>query len=201
MVERTIKDLKKEIYLTLHTAQSMLELTEDGFMKNKLSALDQADELAKELHAKQDALTASLAKSASADIEARALLAATSHIEIIAANIKRINEGCRARVKEGLLFSDKGIREAGKLFAKAIEILKKAGEATVTGAAATVESTLIESDAIRRMATEFATAHEERLMACECSPKTSSTYLGMLYAFEDMGAHVKDAMKKLSGKK
>jgi|GEM_PF-1150418 len=201
MAERTIKDLKKEIYLALHTAQSILELTEDGFMKNKLSALDQADELAKELHAKQDALTASLAKMASADSEARALLAATSHIEIIAANIKRINEGCRARVKEGLLFSDKSIREASKLFAKAVEILKKAGEATVTGAAATVESTLTESDVIRRMANEFATAHEERLMACECSPKTSSTYLGMLYAFEDMGAHVKDAIKKLSGKK
>ena len=201
MAEQTIKDLKKEIYLALHTAQSILELTENGFMKSKLAALDQADELAKELHAKQNALTASLAKMASTDIEARALLAATSHIEIIAANIKRINEGCRARVKEGLLFSDKGIREAGMLFAKSKEMLKKAGEATVTATSAAVESALTESDAISRMANEFATAHEERLMTCECSPKTSSTYLGMLYAFEDMGAHVKDAVKKLSNKK
>jgi Na+/phosphate symporter len=201
MSERTVKDLKKEIYLTLHTAQSMLELIEDGFMKNKLSSLDQADDLAREMHAKTDALTASLAKMASADPEARALLTATSHIEIIASNIRRINEGCRARVREGLLFSDKGIRETGMLFATSKEMLKKAGEATVTATPAAVESALTESDAIGRMANEFATAHEERLMACECSPKTSSTYLGMLYAFEDMGAHVKDTVKKLSNKK
>jgi hypothetical protein len=34
----------------------------------------------------------------------------------------------------------------------------------------------------------------------ECSPKSSSTYLCILYAFEDMGAHIKDATKRLAGK-
>ena len=31
MPEQTIKDLKKEIYLVMHKAQEMLELTEDAF--------------------------------------------------------------------------------------------------------------------------------------------------------------------------
>ena len=65
MPEQTIKDLKKEIYLLMHKTQEMLELTEDGFMKNKLASLDQADELAKEIHTREDALTATLAKMAS----------------------------------------------------------------------------------------------------------------------------------------
>ena len=67
MPEQTVKDLKKDIYLIMHKAQEMLELTEDGFTKNKLSSLDQADELAKEIHTKEDVLTATLAKMASSE--------------------------------------------------------------------------------------------------------------------------------------
>jgi len=200
MPELTVKDLKKDIYLIMHKAQEMLELTEDGFTKNKLSALDEADEISKEIHTKEDVLTAALAKMASANSEARALLTVPSHIEKIATSIKRITENTRSRIKEGMLFSDKAILETGKLFTKTKDVLKKAGEAAVTGAKATVDSALAESDAVERMANEFATSHEERLVTGECSPKSSSTYLCILYAFEDMGAHIKDATKRLAGK-
>jgi Na+/phosphate symporter len=200
MSQQTIKDLKKEIYLLMHKAQEMLELTEDGFMKNKLASLNQADDIAKEIHAKEDVLTATLAKMASTNIEARALLSVPAHIEKIATSIKRITENSRMRIKEGMLFSDKAIGETGKLFTRTREVLKKSGEAAVTGARATFESVLTESEAIERMSKEFATAHENRLVTGECSPKASSTYLCILYAFEDMGAHVKDAVIKLSSK-
>jgi Na+/phosphate symporter len=200
MAEQTVKDLKKEIYLVMHKAQSMLELTEDGFMKNKLSSLDQADELAKEIHMKEDTLTAMLAKMAASNEEARRILTVPAHIEKIATSIKRISENSRERIKEGLLFSDKAINETGKLFTRTKETMKKAGEAAVTSAPASLETVLAESDALERMANDFATAHEERLVTGECSPKSSSTYLCILYAFEDMGAHIKDTMKKISGK-
>jgi Na+/phosphate symporter len=200
MPEQTIKDLKKEIYLVMHTAEEMLELTEDGFIRNKLSSLDRADELNKEIQAKEDALTAMLAKMAGQNSEARALLSVPSHIEKIATSIKRMTESSRIRLKEGMLFSDKAILETGQLFKKAKEVLKKAGDAVVTGTPTAVESVLKESDAMGRMANDFATAHEERLVTGECSPKSSSTYLCILYAFDDMGAHLKEAVKKLTGK-
>ncbi len=198
MSEQTVKDVKKDIYLIMHKTLEMLELTEDGFTKSKISALDQADELAKEIHAKEDLLTATLARMAAANSEARTLLTVPSHVEKIATSIKRITENSRARIKEGMLFSDKAILETGKLFNKTKEVLKKAGEAVVTGAKASVTGVVADSDTVERMANEFATAHEERLVTGECSPKSSSTYLCILYAFEDMGAHVKDAVTKLS---
>ncbi len=198
MAEQTIKDVKKEIYLIMHKALEMVELTEDGFTKNKLSALDQADEWSREIHTKEDTLTAMLAKMASSNPEARTLLTVPSHIEKIATSIKRITENSRSRIKEGMLFSDRAILETGKLFTKAKEVLKKAGESAVTGSKATIETTLQEIDAIERMSNEFATAHEERLVTGECSPKSSTTYLCILYAFEDMGAHIKDATKRLT---
>ncbi len=200
MAEQTVKDIKKEIYLIMHKAQEMLELTEDGFMKNRVTPLDEADDLAKEIQTKEDALTSTLAKMSSTSNEARTILAVPAHIEKIATSIKRINENSRNRIKEGLLFSDKAIFETGKLFTKSKDILKKSGEAAVTGAPTTVEAVLADSDALERMANDFATAHEERLVTGECAPRSSSTYLCILYAFEDMGAHIKNAIRKLAGK-
>ncbi len=193
MSEHTVKDLKKDIYLILHKSLEMLELTEDGFAKNKLSALDEADEISREIQGKEDSLTTSLAALAASNSEARSLLAVPAHIEKIATSIKRITQSSRERIREGLLFSDKAINETGKLFMKTKEVLKKAGEAAVTGAKATVDATIEAGSALERMANEFATAHEERLVTGECAPKSSSTYLCILYAFEDMGAHVKNA--------
>jgi len=200
MPEQTVKDLKKELYLVMHKAEEMLELTEDGFIRNKLASLDQADELNKEIQSREDALTSMLAKMASQNNEARAVLSVPSHVEKIATSIKRITESSRIRIKEGMLFSDKAILETGQLFTKAKEVLKKASDAVVTGAPATIESVLKESDIMDTMANNFATAHEERLVTGECSPKSSSTYLCILYAFDDMGAHLKEAVKRLSGK-
>lgn len=199
MAEQTVKDIKKDIYLIMHKALEMVEMTEDGFTKSKLSSLDQAEELAREIHAKEDTLTAALAKMSASNSEARAILTVPSHVEKIATSIKRITENSKARIKEGMLFSDKAILETGRLFTKTKEVLKKAGEAAVTGSKATIESALSESTLIESMANDYATAHEERLVTGECSPKSSSTYLCILYAFEDMGAHIKDATQRLSG--
>jgi Na+/phosphate symporter len=200
MAEQTIKDLKKEVYLLMHKTQEMLELTEDGFMKNKLASLDEADELVKEIHTREDVLTATLAKMASTNSDARTLLSVPSHIEKIATSITRITDSNRTRIKEGLLFSDKAINETGKLFAWTTNVLKKAAEAAVTGVQTAIDTTMADADAMERMANNFATAHEDRLVTGECSPKSSSTYLCILYAFEDMGAQIKNVVSKLSGK-
>jgi phosphate:Na+ symporter len=199
MPEQTIKDAKKEIYLIMHKALEMIELTEDGFTKSKLSALDRADELSREINTKEDTLTAILSKLASSSADARSVLTVPSHIEKIATSIKRITENSRSRIKEGMLFSDRAILETGKLFTKTKEVLKKASEAAVTGSKASIDHAVSESDTIERMANEYATAHEERLVTGECSPKSSSTYLCILYAFEDMAAHIKDATKRMAG--
>lgn len=200
MADQTIKDIKKDIYLALHKTHEMLELVEEGFAKNKLTSLDQSDELAGEIHASEIKLTATLAKMASTSTEARAILSVPAHIGKVAASITRIAVSSRVRIKDGMLFSDKAVNETGKLFAKAKEALHKVGEMVVGDSSAHVDAVIASSDAMERMANDFATAHEDRLVTGECAPKSSSTYLCILYAFEDMGAHLKNAVKKLAGK-
>ena len=200
MPDQAMKDIKKDLYLLMHKAEQMLELTEDAFMKSKVASLDQAESLAREIRAREDALTEKLAKLAPSDSSARAILSVPVHIEKIAVSIERIISNVRIKIKEGLLFSDKAIQETGRLLVKGKEMLKKAGEAVVTSSPESLETVRVDSEAMIRLANDFATTHEDRLVAGECSPKASSNYLCMLYAFEDMAAHAKDAVKKLSTK-
>lgn len=193
-----LKEIKKELYLMLHKSREMLELTEDAFAKNKVSPLDQAEELAREIHAKEDALTEKLAKLSSSAPQARAIVSVPAHVEKIASTIKRIQDNTRTRIKDGMLFSDKAIQETSTMFAKAKDVLKKAGEVMVTGAKKGVEEVIAESDAIERIVSEFTTAHENRIVSGEASPKSSTVYLCILYAFEDMAAHIKDAIRKIA---
>lgn len=196
MAEQTIKDLKKDAYLMMHKVEQMLELTEDAFRKNHVQSLDQAREISAEVKAKEDALTEKLAKLAATDPQARLLLPVPMYIEKIALNIERMSESIRTKIKEGLLFSDRAILETGKMLAQGKDILKKTSELMVTGSAASAEAVRKETNAMVAMATQYASAHEDRLIAGECSPKSSSVYLCIIYSFEDIASLVKDAVDR-----
>ncbi len=200
MSDQVLKDIKKDIYLMIHKAGEMLELTEDALTKNRLSALDEAREIAREIKSKEDLLTEKLAKVAGADKDARALLTVPVHIEKMAASIERVMDNLRVKIQEGILFSDKAIQESGRMIAKGKEVLKKTGEALVTGSEAAAEMVRKESDAMIKMSTDYATAHEERLVTGECSPRSSSAYLSMLYAFGDLAARTREVLAKITGK-
>jgi Na+/phosphate symporter len=198
MVDQDLKELRKEIYLAMHKVREMLEFTQEGFLKNRLSALNQADDLSGEIRAKAEALTAAIAKSASTNDKARSLLVISFHVEELRTSISRIAENSRIRIREGLLFTDKAISEAGALFAKTNEMLKNTAESAVTGSQTTVMNTLAESESLEHMTSAFATAHEQRLITGECQQRASTIYLSILYAFEDLRVHLKNAARKLS---
>lgn len=198
MTDQAMKDIKKDLYLLMHKTEQMLEYTEDAFIKSKVGSLDQAASLAQEIRSREDVLTEKLAQLATADSAARAIISVPVHIEKIAVSIERVATNVRVKIKEGLLFSDKATMETGRLLVKGKEVLKKAGEAIVTASPESLETVRVESDAMIRMANDFATTHEDRLVAGECSPKASSNYLCILYAFEDIASHAKDAVKKVS---
>jgi len=165
-------------------------------MKNHVQALDQAIEIAAEVKSREDALTEKLARLSGTDPQARSFLPVPMYIEKIAMNIERMVESIRTKIKDGLLFSDRAILETGKLLTKGKDVLKKASELMVTGSAASAEAVRKETEAMVAMATQYASAHEDRLIAGECSPKSSSVYLCMVYSFEDIASLVKDAVDR-----
>lgn len=197
MAAQNIKDMKKDIYLMMHKVGEMLELVEDAFAKNRTAQLDQANELFADINKKEDELTAALAKLAQASVEARTLLSVPALVEKTATAVERIVDGIRVKIKEGLLFSDKAIQETSRLISTSKEMLKKAGESVISGTAEAANAVSEESNMVIKMANDFATAHEDRLVTGECSPKSSSTYLCILYAFEDLASYTKDAVRKL----
>lgn len=192
-----MKEIRKELYLMIHKSREMLELTEDAFSKNRMTSLDKAFEISGEVHAKEDVLTAKLATLAASSPEARTLITLPGSIEKIATTIQRIQDNTRSRIKDGILFSDKAIAESAALFARAKDVLKKAGDAVVTGGKKAVDEVISESNDIEKLVTAYSTAHEDRIISGECSPKSSSIYLCVLYAFEDMAGYIKDTVKRV----
>lgn len=196
MSGESLKEVKKELYLMLQKTREMLEFTEEAFSTNKLSPLDNAEELAHEIHAKEDAMTESLAKMASGNAAVRALVSSPAQIEKAATCIKRIVDSTRTRIKDGLLFSDKAIQETSVLFGKAKDALKRSGEVIVTGTAKAGDEVIAQLDEIERIASDFTTAHENRIISGEASPKSSTIFLCILYAFDEMAGYVKSVVKR-----
>jgi hypothetical protein len=52
---------------------------------------------------------------------------------------------------------------------------------------------------VERMATEYATMHEERLIAGVCVPRSASIYVKMLEAIKNTAWHSKEIAVKLAG--
>ena len=196
MSDQALKDIRKDTYLMMHKVEQMLELTEDAFMKSHVQSLDQSIGIGSEVKAMEDVLTEKLAKLGNTYPQARAVLPVPLYVEKIALNIERITESIRTKIKDGLLFSDKAIRETGQLLTKGKETLKRTSELMVTGSPASAEAVKKETEAMVAMARQFATAHEDRLIAGECSPKSSSVYLCMVYAFEDIASLIRDAVDR-----
>ena len=183
MPELTVKEIKKDIYLMLHKSLEMLELTSEAFMKNTLSKLNEAMDISAEIHSKEDALTASLAKLSSTHDDARTILSVPVSVEKIANAIEQIVGHTRQKIKENMLFSDKAVQDFKLLFTKTGAVLKKTADAVATGSHAAVEAVTKDSDTIVHMAMDFATAHENRLTSGEASPKSSSICLSILNIF------------------
>lgn len=200
MPEQAIKEIKKDIYLMLHKCVEMLNLSADAFVKNTPSKLAEAIEISKEIHAKEDALTAALAKMGSSHAEARTILAVPAYIEKIAVSIESIIDHTRQKAKEDILFNDKAIQDAKLLFTATQDVLKKTADITVKSSTTAADGIMRESDKIVRMSLDFATAHENRLISGEASPKSSSVFLFILYTIEDLVWFAKEIVRKMTGK-
>jgi Na+/phosphate symporter len=200
MPEHTVKEIKKDIYLMLHRSLEMLELTADAFVHGTSSKLTEAMDISAEIHSKEDALTGSLAKLSSTNDDARAILSVPASVEKIASAIEQIIGHTRQKIKENMLFSDKAVQEIKLLFTKTEAVLKKTADAAATGSQATLEAVTKDSDAVVKMAIDFATEHEDRLISGEASPKSSTVFLSILTIFEYLAWNAKEIVKKTAGR-
>ena len=92
---------------------------------------------------------------------------------------------------EGTAFTPSGMREVNALFERAVELLECAGDLTLTGNRVLARHVELESMRFQDLATDYARAHEDRLVEGACRPASSSAYLGILDCLREITRHAR----------
>ncbi len=201
----TVQDTKigvKDILLILHeagnTTEECISLIQTALIYN--SSLPLKDCMAKiESIKKQELLlTNKLTEIISDDQSAERYVTIPGHFSGIAANIDRFCELLDRKNQDNILFSDKAVNETMFLLQRLIEILRPATEMIL--ARNIFLSTYVRKSqtGLSKMADEYATLHEDRLVTGECNPVASSLYLNMLDQIKSIAWHAKEITVKLT---
>lgn len=101
---------------------------------------------------------------------------------------------------EGTLFTDRGVREVNTLFEQAIELLECGRDLTLTGTRVLARHIETGSSRFQDLASEFARAHEERLIEGVCMLRASSVYLAILDYLREVVRHTRRIGKRLAAR-
>jgi Na+/phosphate symporter len=174
----------------------MLALTWASFRRHDPSRLEKAAALGRSIHRLEKEVTARLL---TAPADAEALRFIPGHLERIGDAVEGLIRCLRTMEAEGTLFTDRGIREVNTLFEKATELLECARDLTLTGNRVLARHIEGESSRFHDLASEFARAHEERLIEGVCMPRASSAYLAILDYLREAVRHTRRIAERLTG--
>ncbi|PWU22485.1 MAG: hypothetical protein C5B48_10015 [Candidatus Rokuibacteriota bacterium] len=166
----------------------MLGLTWASFRRRDPTGLDKAAALGRDVHEREKNLTRALLTG---HPDPEGLRFVPSHLERAGASIDDLVRCLYAMEAESTLFTDRGVREINQLFEKATELLECARDLMLTGNRILARHVEIESMRFQDLASEFARAHEERLIEGVCMPKASSAYLAMLDYLREVTRHAR----------
>jgi Na+/phosphate symporter len=104
----------------------------------------------------------------------------------------------RTMLDENVPFTERAVREINSLFEKGIELLECLRDALVTENRVLVRHIIGSGVQYAQLATDYAMAHQQRLLTGVCHPRASSVYLEMLEQLKGLEAHVRQIAQQLA---
>jgi Na+/phosphate symporter len=192
---------RAEILSMSEKTLAMLQIVRDGFRKQQSSALGVAERLGREVHRHEKGLMETLVTMA--DVSTRPCsdedtVFVPMHLERVGDNIESLAGAVRKMIGEGILFTDRAVREVNSLFEMTIEMLECVRDALRTGNRTLIRNILMVSRQLDLMANEFALFHEQRLIEGVCQPRASSLYLAMFDHLKGIEWHARQIGEKLA---
>lgn len=176
-------------------ARDMLLLTWAGVRAPSGAALDTAAALGRGIHKVERELTEQLVSGSD---ESAPLRLVPAHVERIADAIDGLIRSCQLMEAEGTTFTARGMREVNALFERAVELLECAGDLTLTGNRVLARHVELEGMRFKDLVTEYARAHEDRLVDGVCRPASSSAYLGILDYLREITRHAQLIARRIA---
>ncbi|MCR4291190.1 MAG: hypothetical protein NUV86_13125 [Candidatus Scalindua sp.] len=193
----SLSEINNDLVAMLNNTKEMLEMLYEGFNKHNLDSLGKVEELEENLYKDSEKLLKSLLDEKVEE--------GTKHFIPIPEHFNRIGNGLRKmlnaidkKVTGDILFSDKSVTEAYKLFGELQELLTCLGDCINTCNSVLVDHICDRVKGLCERADEYAIFHEDRLISGVCTPLNAPIYLDILDSFKTIAWHTGEITRNIA---
>ncbi len=177
-----------------HTKE-MLEMIYEGFRKHNLSAIGNVEEVEEKLHKDSECLLKSILGESS-NVGVKHFIPVPEYFDSIGKGLNKLFKSVRKKIRDGMLFSDKSVSEAYKLFDETLVLLNSVSDCIRTSNGDLAKHIDGNGKRLCELADEYAIFHEERLIAGVCVPKSAPIYLDILESFRSVIWNVRKILQE-----
>jgi Na+/phosphate symporter len=174
-----------------------LDLMYSGLTHNDIKVIEKAECALEGSSDRAVSLTEAMVQECKSSPETAAYVSVPSHIDRIRVDIGRIVSSLRMKINEEILFSDRAISELEYMFERTRDIVVHSRDMVITRNPLAAKHLKGADKAVEKIANEYSTKHEERLIEGLCAPKASSIFINMLEAFKNIAWHASQIAKDL----
>jgi Na+/phosphate symporter len=187
-MKQAIADLSEMI----RKIEEVLKLCQHAFNKHKLADVKKAEALAQEVHKLEGVLTPIFLEKLKTVNDAKSYVSLPGHFRRISHNLEEILMAISQKIRDRVLFSDKGVDEINVLLNETATLLHNIADLIITRNSIIAKEVSRISDSILEKAIDYTTLHEDRLIQGMCLPLSSSIYVHMLDAIRGIAWHGKE---------
>jgi hypothetical protein len=202
MKVKTLLDTKKKIIFLYDVANNtgdFISLIQTAFIYNTSKFLEGCKVQAENSRKETDQLSTIITAYALDDPYLQPYKPVPAHIISIWESLEKLSELTARKIKGNILFSDKAADETIFLLQRLIEILRPTADMILARNTFLSKYIVYSHAGVEKMAKEYATLHEDRLIIGECVPEAASIYVKMLEAIKDIAWNAKEIAIKLAG--
>lgn len=181
-----------ELYEITNDTGDFISALQTAFIYNTSKPLQEYRSKAEATLERIGPLSVMFSEAASDDEGLKPYAEVPEHIGNVWKNLDRLCELIDKKISEKVLFSDRAVNETVYLLQRLVEILRPAADMILARNTFLSRYVLESQSDIEKMADEYATLHENRLITGECLPVASSIYVGMLGAIKSIAWNAKE---------
>lgn len=198
-MNKEASELLNTMYNMANNAEKCISLLQNAFIYNSSKPLKDCCGMVEAIKRAVPELTKKTVELAKDNLELTPYVSVPEHLLRINENIEKLAGSIEKKIKHGILFSDRAVTETTFILQRLLDILRPTSEIILTKNSFLNRYVQESQMGIVRKATEFATAHEERLIQGLCNSQASSIYINMLDVIKNIAWHAKEIAARVVG--
>lgn len=188
-------EIKNDTLGMINHTKEMLEMIYDGFRKHDLGSIGKVEEVEGKLYKNSAGLLKSLLDE-KVEEGIKHFIPVPEQFDRIGNGLNKLFNATKKKIREDILFSDKSVKEAYKLFDETLVLLNSVSNCISTSNGDLAKHMDGNGKRLCELADEYAIFHEDRLIAGVCTPKSAPIYLDILESFRSIIWHVRKILQE-----